>query len=780
MEKPQTIRRLKVTVHGAVQGVGFRPFVYRLASELGLCGWVANSTQGLLIEVEGGLQPLESFLSALTLQKPARSFIQSSESVILDPKGYFSFKILESRTEGQKTALVMPDIAICDKCLSEIFDRGNRRCHYPFTNCTNCGPRYSLMEALPYDRHHTTMKNFSLCEACQAEYEDPTDRRYHAQPNACPHCGPHCELWDLEGRIFAKHDEALLKTVKLILKGQIAAVKGLGGFHLMVDATNENAVNRLRQQKHRQEKPFALMMPTLEMTKHFCEVSMLEEGLLCSPEAPIVLLRAKKDVPLGVSPIVHSVAPRNPNLGVMLPYTPLHHLLMRELNIPVIATSGNLSEEPIVTDEYEAVRRLTRVADFFLVHNRPIARPVDDSIVRVINGRRMVLRRARGFAPLPFYASDSDKSILAVGAHLKNTVAQSIGGQIFVSQHVGDLGTEESWIAFTQAAKSFEKLYSQKPDLVAFDIHPGYPSTRFAEGLGLPEIRVQHHYAHCLSCMMENEVENPVLGIAWDGTGDGDDGTIWGGEFLRIGSKGFERLAHFRTFRLPSSEQAVHEPRRSALGLLYEIFEESLFEMKNMSVVSKFSAVELMNLKSLLKKGLYSPKTSSAGRLFDAVASILGLCQIHDYEGQAAMQLEFAIDGQCVDEKYSIKFFKNDSSWIFDWEPMIREILADLNKGVHVGEIALKFHNTLAETILNVAALSGEKKIVLSGGCFQNKYLLERTIKVLTAEGFSPYWHQRIPTNDGGISLGQISAALRHLKKHKELPDKKEETMLCA
>ncbi len=765
MEPPKK-KRLKITVRGAVQGVGFRPFVYRLANALGLAGWVSNSPQGVFIEAEGPTRLLENFLLRLENEKPPHSFIQSLESSFLDPKGYTAFQILESEAVGEKTALVMPDIATCPECLDEIFNPSNRRTLYPFTNCTHCGPRYSIIESLPYDRANTTMRSFEMCPACDAEYNNPADRRYHAQPNACPECGPHVELWSPKGEVLASGGEAILETVKKIREGKIVAVKGVGGFHLMVDATNNDAVLRLRERKHRQEKPLAVMMPNLEMVQSTCEVSELEARLLRSPEAPIVLLRKR-------SQIAPSVAPGNPSLGVLLPYTGLHHILLKELDRPVVATSGNLSEEPIVTDEIGALARLNGIADLFLVHNRPIARHVDDSIVRIMAGRELVLRRARGFAPLPVSVKMEAPSILSVGAHLKNTVAQSVGSQVFMSQHIGDLETAETLKAFKEVISSFQTLYGSSPEAIACDLHPRYLSAQFAQGCGLPLICVQHHYAHILACMAENELTGRALGIAWDGTGFGEDGTVWGGEFLLAGDEKFARAGHFRQFLLPGSEKAVQEPRRAALGVLYEIFGNSLFEMKDLLSLEAFSVQELGILRPMMEKNISSPKTSSAGRLFDAVASILGIRQAHRFEGQGAMELEFAMEGHATDEKYPMAWRENrtdsGSQWIFDWEPMVRGILSDLGKNLAVGVISCKFHNTLAETIVRAAAIFGENKIVLSGGCFQNKYLLERAVDRLKEEGFAPYWHQRIPPNDGGIALGQAVAAMRSFKAKDEL-----------
>ena len=794
--------RLKLTVRGAVQGVGFRPFVFRLATGLGLAGWVNNSPQGVFIEAEGPRTTLEQFLLRLEKEKPPRSFIQSLEASWLDPAGHTAFEIRPSETGGNKTALVLPDIATCPDCLREIFDPQNRRHRYPFTNCTNCGPRFSIIESLPYDRANTSMKGFTMCPQCQAEYDEPRNRRFHAQPNACPVCGPHLELWrsgpakreqnaagfsepQNQPRFAERSYDALLAAAKAIREGKIVAVKGLGGFHLMTDARNDKAVRLLRERKHREEKPLALMFPSLEAIKAECEVSPLEERLLRSPESPIVLL---KKISNQQSAIGNSIAPGNPYLGIMLPYTPLHHLLMAELGFPVVATSGNLSDEPICTDEHEALERLRDIADVFLVHNRPIVRHVDDSIVRVMLDRELVLRRARGYAPLPINVlpasrwqdkqncrQDAGSTILAVGAHLKNAVALSVGNQVFISQHIGDLETEQAYSAFRRVIADFEKLYEVRPQIIAADLHPDYLSTKFVKETGRAElplgpdaqqriptkIGVQHHIAHVLSCMAENEIAPPVLGVSWDGTGYGLDGTVWGGEFFLVTNESVERIAHLRPFRLPGGDKAVKEPRRTALGLLYEISGDAIFERKNVAPVAAFSAPELATLKTMLAKKLNSPLTSSVGRLFDAVASLINLRQQIRFEGQAAMELEFALDGVETEKRYELPLVTRHSSLVLDWSPMIEAILVDVQQGVGVGIISARFHNALAESIVAVAKRVGQNRVVLSGGCFQNRYLTERAVRRLQAEGFRQYWHQRVPPNDGGIALGQVVAALR-------------------
>lgn len=776
--KVSMIERAHIAVRGAVQGVGFRPFIYRLATEMGLSGWVLNSSQGVFIEVEGQKDRLDAFVLRIEKERPPRCFIQSLEFSFLDPVGYGGFEIRQSDAAGEATTLVLPDIATCPDCLGEILHRRDRRYRYPFTNCTNCGPRFTIIESLPYDRAGTSMKGFAMCEECRREYQDPLDRRFHAQPNACPDCGPQLELWGEEGNLLSRRDDALVETAGAIKEGSIVAVKGLGGFHLVVDARSDRAVKRLRERKRREEKPFALMAPSLAAVKACCEVSELEERLFLSPEAPIVLLRGKIGEQDGViSPLV---APRNPYLGIVLPYTPLHHLIMRELGFFIVATSGNLSEEPICTDENVAIERLGGIADLFLVHNRPIIRHADDSVARMMAGREMLLRRARGYAPLPIRLKDGAPALLAVGGQLKNAVAMTAGPQVFISQHIGDLENEAAFQAFQDVIMSFRRLYGVKPEVALCDLHPEYLSTKYARE-HVPSVNaIQHHFAHVASCMAENEIEGRVLGVAWDGTGYGPDGTIWGGEFVLADGATFHRVASLRRFRLPGGERAIREPRRTALGVLYEIFAAKTFELKELNSLDAFTSAERSLLKQMLAKGVNAPLTSSAGRLFDAVSSLLGLCQRVRFEGQAAMELEFAIGDERTDEAYPFRIancelrieeptgycpqskIHNPKSQIeVDWEPMIRAVLSDLKAGSPAGRIAAKFHNTLAELIVATAMRVGEERVALSGGCFQNRYLSERAIRRLEAHGFRPYWHQRVPPNDGGIALGQIFAWLK-------------------
>ena len=759
----QSNQRLQLQVQGAVQGVGFRPFVYRLATTLNLSGWVNNSVAGVSIEVEGTQPQLSAFQTRLLAEKPPIAQIENVSAVWLDAVGYEGFEIRRSSQTDERqhnSVVVLPDLATCPDCLAEIFDPRDRRYRYPFTNCTNCGPRYTIIQRLPYDRAATTMGGFPMCPACLEEYENPLNRRFHAQPNACPDCGPHLSFWENE-ELLAQRDRALMRTVAALQQGKIVAVKGLGGFHLMVDARNETAVSRLRQRKQRPAKPFAVMYPSLASIKADCEVSEAEAALLQSSQSPIVLLGKKT----GFSAIAPAVAPRNPNLGVMLPYTPLHSLLLQQLEFPVVATSGNLASEPICIDETEARIRLQGIADCFLVHNRPIARPVDDSVVRIVGNRPMILRRARGYAPFPLRIQlpnvNTSARVLAVGGHLKNTIALHQDGQVFLSQHIGDLETARSRQLFQDTIVSLSNLYNFQADEIVCDRHPDYYPSQYAQAFtsqrGLPLTQVQHHLAHILACVAENNLSLPVLGVAWDGTGYGLDNTIWGGEFIYITPETWTRVAHWRTFPLPGGEKAIKEPRRSALGLLYEMTGEIAHR--------GFTSSEQPILRSMLQKGLNSPKTSSVGRLFDAIASLVGLAQIVSFEGEAAMALEFAIEGNDTTETYPLNLIPatENTPLILDWEPMVREIQSNLQQQTPVRIIAAKFHNTLIAGITKIANQMQASTLVLTGGCFQNKTLLEKAITTAKENHQQPYWCQTLPPNDGGIAFGQIIAILHRV-----------------
>ncbi len=772
--------RIHIAIRGAVQGVGFRPFIYKLANELQLTGYVLNNSKGVFIEAEGSETVLRNFLLRIEKDKPKLSVITSLEHSFLDPVGHSQFEIRKSEESNDISALILPDIAFCDDCLNEMLDPNDRRYLYPFINCTNCGPRFSIIESLPYDRPNTSMINFNMCGNCRQEYENPSDRRFHAQPTACHDCGPQLFLWDEKGIILSEKHSALKQSVKLIQEGKIVALKGLGGFQLIVDATNDEAVRELRKRKHREEKPFALLFPTLESIKEVCIVSETEERVLCSSESPIVLLKRKsKNLPNGSqvrnqkSEISSVIAPHNPYLGAMLPYTPLHHLLMRELNIPIVATSANLSEEPICIDEYEALERLKGIADYYLIHNRPIVRHVDDSIVRIVMDRELVIRRARGYAPLPIminekYIEQDFKTILAVGGHLKNTVALKKGSNIFISQHIGDLSTEESNKTFKKVIDDFKLLYVAEPDKIISDLHPEYISTKYANHLSNEIEQVQHHYAHIAACRFENQVEGEALGVSWDGTGYGLDGTVWGGEFFLTDDNSYKHFAQFRKFMLPGGEKAIKEPRRSLSGILFEIAGNSFANEFSDLIENKFTSAEIGLILNMLSKNINSPVTSSAGRLFDAVSSLLGICDKSNYEGQAAMMLEFESDWNEmksypfeIKERIKTQLETDEPSvQIMDWQPIIISIINDLRRDIAASVISAKFHNTLAEIILAMAKKTGMKKVVLSGGCFQNAFLSERTIILLKENNYQVYWHQRIPPNDGGIALGQIAAYL--------------------
>jgi hydrogenase maturation protein HypF len=754
---------------------------------------VSNSGEGVLIEVEGPGEALHRFGLRLEEEAPPRASIQGLEATHLGPLGYTDFTIRPSRSAGPKTALVLPDIATCQECVREIFDPGNRRYRYPFTNCTNCGPRFSIIETRPYDRANTTMKGFVMCDACLAEYQDPNDPRYHAQPNACPQCGPHLELWDADGKRCAQGDVALREACDRIRQGAILAAKGIGGFHLITDARSEDSVARLRRRKHREERPFALMYPSLEEVARDCELSVLEARLLRSPEAPIVLLTRRQRSDPRYPPIAESVAPRYPTLGVMLPYSPMHHLMLGDLGGPVVATSGNLSDEPICTDEYESLERLDGIAEGFLVHDRPIARHVDDSVARVMMGRDLVLRRGRGFAPLPVdghvtpTSQESDAALakqppagsagrlLAVGGHFKSAIAIIDGPELLASQHIGDLETAQAHAAFRKVIGDFETLYEHRPDLIACDLHPDYLSTHYAHRAKRPVVGIQHHHAHVAACMADNGLDARVLGVAWDGAGLGSDGSVWGGEFLRASRSDFTRFAHLRRFRLPGGDAAAREPCRAAIGLLYEIHGDAVFDRTDLPPLSCFTSSERHVLREMLRGGIQAPYTSSAGRLFDAIAALIGLTQKTSYEGQAAIELEFAALGCRTEAVYPFHLSLSDEtqtkashrtpSCVVDWEPMIQEILEACASRVPLQEIAARFHGTLAAIIVAVAQACNEKRVALTGGCFQNRVLTELAVACLEAADFQAFWHQRIPPNDGGIAIGQAIVARSSLTK---------------
>lgn len=738
--------RLRLELTGAVQGVGFRPFVYRLAREAGLAGFVRNTGDGVCIEVEGAARSVDQFLDRLDAETPPHAVIDMRRSAMLTPQGARGFSVLASTAPCVGAAVVMADFATCPDCLGEIWDPANRRHRYPFTTCTQCGPRYSVIEALPYDRARTTMRDFPLCGACRAEYHDPTSRRFHAESIACPQCGPRVALWDAGGTVTATRDAALRDAATALRDGRILALKGLGGFQLMADAGNAAAIERLRHHKQRPRKPFAVMVPSLAAAEALAPIDVVERDLLRSAEAPIVLVR--QHAAAGLDP---NVAISTPCLGLMLPSTPLHHLLLHAVGGPVIATSGNRGDEPIVTDEAEALHILAGIADLFLIHDRPILHAVDDSVVRVMAGQPVVLRRARGYAPLPIRHAPIERPILALGGHQKAAVAVGGRGQLFLGPHIGDLTTAATRDAFARAADTLPRLHGITPTIVGCDRHPDYHTTHNAAERGLPVISIPHHLAHVLAAMVDNGLEGPVLGVAWDGTGYGDDGTIWGGEFLTVGSGRYRRVGHLLPFRLPGGEAAVREPRRAALGMVHALDTTGRPD-------AAFTPAERTVLCRMLARGVNAPWTSSAGRLFDAVASLLNLCQVSSFEGEAALMVEAAADRATT--LAPLPGCILDAQGRLDWRPMIAALAAS---DAPPEPLAAALHDRLAEAIVAMACRNGLPQVVLTGGCFQNARLTERCVALLRAAGFSPFWHRIIPPNDGGLAAGQIAFAARPL-----------------
>ncbi len=752
-----------VRVRGTVQGVGFRPFVQRTAVRLGLRGWVRNDAQGVLAHVSGEHRAVMSFVRALAEEAPPAARVTAVEmSVEIDsvPVGDDFTIVTSEPTVGPITTAVPADLAICGDCRRELLDPADRRYRYPFTNCTQCGPRYSLIESLPYDRPRTTMQAFRMCPACEREYRDPNDRRFHAQPNACPECGPHIYISGIDGSHLATRAAALVRATVALRSGRIVAVKGVGGFHLMCDAANEAAVASLRERKHREQKPFAVMFPSVEALRLAAEVSPEAAALLASPAAPVVLVPR-----LPSATIAPSVAPGNPWIGALLPYSPLHVLLLAALNRPLVATSANLSEEPLCTDDLDARERLAGIADFFLGHDRPIARPVDDSVVRLsASAEPIVLRRARGYAPAPLpLPSNLPAPILCVGGQMKSTVAAAAGDRVVLSPHIGDLGNAATLRAFEHTIDTFGELHGSRFSAVAHDKHPDYASTRHALASGLPTIAVQHHLAHVLSCLLEHgQPADHVLGVAWDGTGYGEDGTIWGGEFILIERGVAKRFARLRRFRLPGGEAAVRDPRRVALALIHELGDvQHYWELARRF---GFSDGEAVNLRAMLAGGINSPLCSSAGRLFDAVGALLGLGTVNSFEGQMPLAVEAAAwHAHTAGNELRLELqaaVGGGAVWSIDWAPMV---LALLQHPTDAAAQSAAFHRGLAHMIADVARAAGAGTVALSGGCFQNALLHDLTGQALRTAGHRVLTHRELSPNDGSIAAGQALGALWNL-----------------
>ena len=742
--------RVRARIVGRVQGVGFRPTVYRYATQLGLGGYVRNDTQGVTLEVEGDDTNVGAFFNHLTTEPPRQAVIADMKTEVLRAKGYRGFQVVASEPEGDVAVDVSPDLATCDDCLQEIFDPQNRRYGYAFTNCTNCGPRFTIIRDLPYDRDTTSMTGFTMCEPCAREYLDPRDRRFHAQPNACEDCGPRLQL-NISGG-SATTDSPLAKAQELLRRGRVVAIKSLGGYHLACDATSTECVARLRERKQRPHKALAVMFRDLPTLKRFCDVNESEEAELLSVARPIVIVgRKRRGAKLAVN-----LSPDTNTIGAFLPYTPLHHLLLKDIDA-LVMTSGNITDDPIISDENE-LGVLESIVEASLSHNRPIVHKCDDSVLRVINGQRQFSRRARGFAPNPIRIAPASGAphILAVGGELKNTFCLVRDGNAFLSQHIGDLKEYRAYEFFATEIAALQRLLRIVPEVLAYDLHPGYLSTKFAEKFtALPRVGVQHHHAHIASVMAEHDLHEPVIGVALDGTGYGTDGTIWGGEFLVADRCDFERVAHFKPYPLPGGDKAIEEPWRMAASVLLT---EGLGEV----------TPKLRPIQQMIGAGVNSPSTSSAGRLFDAVAVILGLCDVTTYEAQAAIRLESIADVR-VRDVYPFQVQTREQPWKLDFGVTLRAIRRDRRRAVAISEISAKFHNTIVAAVLQTCrflrAQRGLHRVTLSGGVFHNELLLRRTVEALQSRRFEVFTNTAVPPNDGGLALGQAAVAMERIKR---------------
>ncbi len=754
MSEALTAKRVRVC--GIVQGVGFRPFIFQLAEERHLHGHVANTSSGVDIHVEGEPSQIEAFIDAISAQAPPLAQITTIESRRVAPGPCSEFKIIPSRQEEGRSTLISPDVSICADCLNELRDPQDRRFGYPFINCTNCGPRYTIIDDVPYDRPKTSMRHFRMCPACQTEYDNPRDRRFHAQPNACDDCGPHVAL-EVPGGDVRQGAEAVTATARLLADGKIVAIKGLGGYHLAVDATNDAAVARLRRRKQREEKPLALMAPDLETIRTFAHLDADEVEVLASPQRPIVLLRKRR--PNTIAP---AVSPRNAWFGVMLPYAPLHYVLLAHGFTALVMTSGNLSEEPIAIANGDARERLAPIADALLVHDREILLRCDDSIVRKTDGVTRFLRRARGFVPVPVFLRRRQPSVLACGAELKNTVCLLKENRAFVSQHIGDLENLATYAFFQATIDHLQRILDITPEILACDMHPDYLSTRYArERDGLPLVQVQHHHAHVVSTMAENHLEGQVIGLAFDGTGYGPDGTVWGGEVLIAEAGAYERAAYLTPVPMPGSAAAIKEPWRMAVSYLAHTFDDRFYDLD----IPFLATVERRRAEVLVtmgRQGLNAPLTSSLGRLFDGIAALIGLRHQVAFEGQAAMELEMTIAAEDAG-LYDYGWKTVDASRRIEIAPIIEGVVADLARGVSGARISRRFHATLSALFTalcdELRSQTGIDRVALSGGVFQNAVFSTELARRLEQSGFRVYTQRLVPANDGGLSLGQAVAA---------------------
>lgn len=772
-----THKRIFITVEGIVQGVGFRPYVYNLALSKDLKGWVNNNSEGVYIDLEGEEESVISFLNELQFNPPPLARIENIRTEKKDLVNYINFVIKESERQDQKITLISPDIATCRDCIKDITDPNNRRYLYPFTNCTNCGPRFSIIKSIPYDRDKTTMKKFKMCPSCSSEYTNPLDRRFHAQPNACDDCGPHLYLTDNLGNLInpilnyqeetaytslssmsiKSNSNIILRwTRKKLKEGAIFAIKGLTGFHLVCDAENQNAVKLLRERKKRPHKPFAVMMSSLNTVKEYCTVNEAEESLLTGIRKPIVLLNKNSNFNLP-----ENIAPSQNTIGVMLPFTPLHEILFSEDIKVLIMTSANVHGLPLEFKNQDAVTHLNHIVDYFLMHDRDIHIPVDDSVSKIVLNKERLIRRARGYAPEPIRFKGV-KPILACGSNMKNTFCIAKEDFLFLSQHNGDLENFETFEHFKRNIDHFKNIFSFEPEYIASDMHPDYFSTKYAQGTGLPLIQVQHHHAHIVSCMAENSVEDKVIGLSFDGTGYGSDGKIWGGEFLVCDYSSYKRAGHLSYIKMPGGEKAILEPWRMAVSYLYES------KALNRNEIIQMYNGEADIIINMLEKNINCLETSSMGRLFDAVSSILGICNRISFEGQASMELEAAIADENDKESYSYSIENNPEGIILNPQPIICDLVSDKLKGVPNALISMRFHNSIIKSSIDICKeirnTTGISQIALSGGVFQNSYLLKHMTNSLMKEGFTVYTHSIVPSNDGGISLGQIIIANEAIK----------------
>ena len=751
------MQSIKLKIKGIVQGVGFRPFIYNLAQKHHLGGYVLNDTYGVEIEAEGQKKNLDKFVKEVRTFPPPQSQIEKIEISKIPFRGYCDFIIKQSRKKTTRDVLISPDLATCEDCLFELFDSNDRRFGYPFLNCTNCGPRLTIIRDIPYDRAKTTMSVFKMCPDCQKEYYDPKNRRFHAQPNACPICGPKLSLLD-KRRGELNISNPIDTTVQLLKKGKIVAIKGIGGYHLACDATNNSAVSILRKRKYREDKPFALMAKDLKDIQKFCYVSPLEKKLLESVARPILLLK-KKNVNL----IASDVAPMQKNWGVMLPYSPLHYLLLKKSGLVLVMTSGNLSDEPISYEDGEAFQKLPRIADYFLTHNREIYRRCDDSVVRVWKNKEMILRRARGYVPRPLKMDFRfKKHIFATGAQLKNTFCLAKDDSAFLSTHIGDLENFETLDFYVKEVERFKKLCWVKPEIVAYDLHPEYLSTKYALSLSnVKKIPIQHHHAHIVSCMAENQINRKVIGVAFDGTGFGEDSAIWGGEFLLANLKNYWRAAHFKYVPMPGGEMAIKQPWRMALSYLYDCFGEDFLNL-DLEFVRKVRSDKWKMIKKMLDNKINLFPTSSAGRLFDCVSTLLNYRENINYEGQPAIELEF-LANKNIRTKYDFEIIEEKGILTIHPQKIIMGVVRDLIAKEKKSTISAKFHNTIAQIVSRICLKLRSKyklnSVCLSGGVFQNVFLLDRTYSLLDKNKFDIFTHHKVPANDGGISLGQAVIA---------------------